>query len=42
MNKLLVFGIGGFVGPYLAQEFLDEGYSVYGSDIMKSNRPFYL
>lgn len=38
MKKVLVFGIGGFVGPYLAQEFMDEGYTVYGSDIVKGDR----
>lgn len=38
MKKVLIFGAGGFVGPYLAQEFLDEGYSVYGSDIVKGER----
>jgi GDP-4-dehydro-6-deoxy-D-mannose reductase len=38
MKKVLIFGIGGFVGPYLAQEFLDEGYSVYGSDLVKGDR----
>ncbi len=32
MKKVLIFGIGGFVGPYLAQEFLDFGYEVYGTD----------
>ena len=33
MKSVLIFGIGGFVGPYLAQEFLDAGYKVSGSDI---------
>lgn len=33
--KVLIFGIGGLVGHYLAQEFLDAGYEVYGSDINK-------
>lgn len=32
-KKVLIFGIGGFVGNYLAQEFLNAGYEVYGSDI---------
>lgn len=32
MKKVLIFGMGGFVGPYLAQEFLNYGYKVYGSD----------
>lgn len=34
MKCVLIFGIGGFVGPYLAQEFLDAGYKVSGSDIV--------
>lgn len=38
MKKALIFGVGGFVGPYLAQEFLNEGYIVYGSDIVKGDR----
>ena len=38
MKKVLIFGIGGFVGPYLAQEFMDEGYIVYGSDLVKGAR----
>lgn len=38
MKKVLIFGIGGFVGPYLSQEFLNEGYVVYGSDIVKCER----
>lgn len=32
-GKVLIFGIGGFVGRYLANEFLNHGYSVYGSDM---------
>lgn len=32
MKKMLIFGIGGFVGPYLAREFLAHGYTVVGSD----------
>lgn len=35
MKSVLIFGIGGFVGPYLAQEFLDAGYKVFGSDIIE-------
>ena len=35
MAKLLIFGYSGFVGPYLAKEFLDAGYEVYGSDIVE-------
>lgn len=37
MKKVLIFGIGGFVGGYLAREFLDCGYVVYGSDKEKTN-----
>ena len=33
MKKVLIFGIGGFVGAYLAKEFQNAGYKVYGSDI---------
>ncbi len=33
MEKVLIFGAGGFVGNYLAKEFLTNGYSVSGSDI---------
>ena len=32
MNKALIFGIGGFVGPYLAKELQFHGYEVYGTD----------
>ena len=32
MKKVLIFGVSGFVGSYLSQEFLDHGYEVYGSD----------
>ncbi len=32
MKKVLIFGMGGFVGPYLAQELQTHGYEVYGSD----------
>ena len=38
MKKVLIFGVGGFVGPYLAQAFMNEGYIVYGSDIEKGDR----
>ena len=33
MKKVLIFGIGGFVGPYLASELQAHGYVVYGSDL---------
>jgi GDP-4-dehydro-6-deoxy-D-mannose reductase len=34
-GKVLIFGIGGFVGGYLADEFIRADYDVYGSDINK-------
>ena len=37
MEKVLIFGIGGFVGSYLSNEFLNNGYSVVGSDRQKGN-----
>lgn len=33
MKNVLIMGISGFVGHYLAQEFLNYGYTVIGSDI---------
>ena len=33
MKKVLIFGIGGFVGAYLAQELQTHGYEVHGSDL---------
>lgn len=36
MKKVLIFGVGGFVGEYLAREFMSNGYTVYGSDIRKT------
>ena len=36
MKKVLIFGIGGFVGHYLAEEFHNAGYEVYGSDKVKT------
>lgn len=37
MKKVLIFGISGFVGPYLAREFIDSGYIVYGTDLTESS-----
>lgn len=37
MDKVLIFGAGGFVGSYLSQEFLENGYKVYGSDKARGN-----
>ena len=40
MKKVLIFGISGFVGKYLTEEFLSHNYEVIGSDIDKnSNLP---
>lgn len=36
MKKVLIFGAGGFVGRYLTQEFIDNGYQVVGSDKVNS------
>lgn len=44
MNRnILIFGSGGFVGSYLAEEFTSHGYRVYGTDIVepKSSRQFF-
>lgn len=35
MAKLLIFGYSGFVGPYLAKEFLKDNYEIYGTDIVE-------
>lgn len=35
-KKVLIFGVGGFVGRYLSHEFYDNGYKVYGSDIRRT------
>lgn len=32
MEKVLIFGVSGFVGSYLSKEFLEHDYDVYGSD----------
>ena len=37
MKKVLIFGASGFVGSYLSQEFIDNGYKVVGTD--KVNGP---
>ena len=37
MDKVLIFGVGGFVGRYLVQEFIKNGYQVAGSDKVNSN-----
>ena len=44
-QKLLIFGASGFVGPYLASEFKENGYEIFGSDraipAFQFNFPFY-
>lgn len=35
MRKALIFGMGGFVGPYLAKELTDHNCTVYGSDVVE-------
>lgn len=42
MKRVLVFGAAGFVGSYLAKEFVQNGYEVYGSDrqVVESLRGF--
>ena len=34
---VLIFGVSGFVGGYLAKEFCSFGYKVYGCDISESS-----
>lgn len=38
MKKVLIFGAGGFVGSYLAKEFMSNEYKVYGTDIKQGDR----
>lgn len=40
MKKALIFGIGGFVGPYLAKELQENGYEIYGTDTIEKNGAF--
>lgn len=37
MEKVLIFGIGGFVGSYLTNEFIEHGYVVSGADKNKGS-----
>lgn len=37
MKKVLIFGIGGFVGSYLANEFIEHEYVVSGADKNKGS-----
>lgn len=36
MKKVLIFGVSGFVGSYLSQEFIEHGYKVTGTDKVQS------
>lgn len=38
MGKILVTGVAGFIGSYVASRFLQEGYSVIGADDLSSGR----
>ena len=38
-KKVVIFGAGGFVGPYLAEEFSSHGYEVFGTDIAEPKSP---
>ena len=31
MNRILIFGVSGFAGRYMAKELVDNGYDVYGN-----------
>ena len=33
MKVALIFGVGGFVGPYLAKQLKQQDYKVYGTDV---------
>ena len=37
-KSLLIFGVSGFAGSYLATEFFNNGYEIYGSDVQTSER----
>lgn len=34
MKVALIFGVGGFVGPYLAKQLKQQDYKVYGTDVI--------
>lgn len=36
-KSVLIFGVGGFVGAYLARELFGHGYAVYGSDLKRTD-----
>lgn len=35
MKRVLIFGASGFVGHYLIEEFFNNGYEVFGSDLIE-------
>lgn len=37
-KKVIIFGVGGFIGSHLAEKLLKQGYVVYGFDIIKLNK----
>lgn len=37
MKKVLIFGVSGFVGSYLSDEFINNGYQVVGSDRVRNS-----
>lgn len=36
MKKILIFGVSGFAGRYMANELIDNGYDVYGTDLVEN------
>lgn len=38
MERILITGVGGFIGPHIARRFLQEGYSVVGVDDFSSGK----
>ena len=38
MDKILITGVGGFIGSHVARRFLAEGYSVVGVDDLSSGK----
>src|SRR5574344_1187663 len=40
MKKVLIFFFFVFVGPYLANEFKNDGYEVFGADVQEEPKGF--
>lgn len=38
MQRILITGVGGFIGSHIARRFVQEGYSVFGVDDFSSGR----